>query len=337
VGPGDLQIIMSGLGRPYTAQVLVGTETGDDAGVYQIDAERALVVTADFITPVADEPYRFGAIAAANSLSDVFAMGGRPLTALALCCFPKELEPEVAREILAGGTDKVEEAGAQVIGGHTVRNPELLYGLSVTGVVHPGQILRNVGVRPGDALVLTKPLGTGLIINARRKGLGSDADFAAALESMTRLNRVAAEAALAVGAHAGTDITGFGLVGHALKMALGSKVSLVIDAAALPLLQGAAALARQGVTTGSTKPNRAAGAGHVRFVGEGGPELDQIVHDPQTSGGLLLAVAAERAGELLARLGEGGVTGAAIIGQAVAATDVAIEVRGQLHAVHTHP
>lgn len=334
MGPGDLQVMMKGLGRPCSGEVLVGTETGDDAGVYQIDAERALVVTADFITPVADEPYRFGAIAAANSLSDVFAMGGRPLTALALCCFPKELEPEVAREILAGGTDKAEEAGAQVIGGHTVRNPELLYGLSVTGVVHPGRILRNIGVRPGDALVLTKPLGTGLLINGRRKGLGSDADFTAALDSMARLNRVAAEAALAVNAHAATDITGFGLVGHALKMALGSAVGLVIDAAALPLLGGAAALARQGVTTGSTKPNRAAGAGHVRFAGGESPELDQIVHDPQTSGGLLVAVAAERVGELLARLGEGGVTGAAIIGHAIAlagaANDVAIEVRGQL-------
>lgn len=334
MGPGDLQKMMAGLGRPCSAEVLVGTETGDDAGVYQLDAERALVVTADFITPVADEPYRFGAIAAANSLSDVFAMGGRPLTALALCCFPKELDAEVAREILAGGTAKAEEAGAQVIGGHTVRNPELLYGLSVTGVVHPGRILRNVGVRPGDALVLTKPLGTGLIINGRRKGLGSDADLDAALDSMSRLNRVAAEAALAVDAHAATDVTGFGLVGHALKMALGSKVGLVFDAAALPLLGGAAALARQGVTTGSTKPNRAAGAGHVRFAGGGSPELDQIVHDPQTSGGLLVAVAAERAGELRARLGEGGVTGAAIIGHAVAlagaATDVAIEVRGQL-------
>ena len=334
MGPGDLQMMVNGLGRPCSAEVLVGTETGDDAGVYQLDAERALVVTADFITPVADEPYRFGAIAAANSLSDVFAMGGRPLTALALCCFPKELDAEVAREILTGGAAKAEEAGAQVIGGHTVRNPELLYGLSVTGVVHPGRILRNVGVRAGDALVLTKPLGTGLLINGRRKGLGSEADFNAALDSMARLNRVAAEAALAVSAHAATDVTGFGLVGHALKMALGSKVGLVIDAAALPLLGGAAALARQGVTTGSTKPNRAVGAGHVRFAGGGSVELDQIVHDPQTSGGLLVAVAAEHAGELLTRLGEGGVTGAALIGHAVAldgaATDVAIEVRGQL-------
>jgi selenide,water dikinase len=330
VGPGDLQTIMKGLARPCSAAVLVGTETGDDAGVYQLDAERALVVTADFITPVADDPYLFGAIAAANALSDVFAMGGRPLTALALCCFPKELEAEVAREILAGGAAKAEEAGAQVIGGHTVRNPELLYGLSVTGVVHPARILRNVGVRPGDALVLTKPLGTGLIINGRRKGLGSDADFTAALDSMARLNRVAAEAALAVDAHAATDITGFGLVGHALKMALGSQVGLVIEAAALPLLDGVAALVRQGVTTGSTKPNRAAGAGQVRFTNEGSAELDQIVHDPQTSGGLLVAVAAERAGELLARLGEGGVTRAAIIGHAVAAAEVAIDVRGRL-------
>ena len=177
---------MAALPRPTDSAILVGTETGDDAGVYRLDDERALVVTADFITPVCDDPFRFGEIAAANSISDVFAMGGRPLAAVALCGFPKALETEVASEILAGGQSKALEAGAQVLGGHTVRNEELFYGLSVTGLCHPGRILRNVGARPGDALILTKPLGTGLIVNGRRKGLGLDQDFAAALASMAR-------------------------------------------------------------------------------------------------------------------------------------------------------
>jgi len=310
---------MAVLPRPSDADILVGTETGDDAAVYRLDDERALVVTADFITPVCDDPFRYGEIAAANALSDVFAMGGRPLTAVALCCFPKELELEVASEILAGGQHKTREAGAFVLGGHTVRNDELLYGLAVTGLCHPGRILRNVGARAGDALVLTKALGTGLIINGRRKGLGGDADFEAALASMGRLNRVAAEAALRHGAHAATDVTGFGLGGHALKMALGSGVVLQIDAGALPLLDGAIALAAAGVTTRSTAGNRAAVADHLRVAAPTPPPLlDALLHDPQTSGGLLVALPeAEVAAflEAVAALGPG----AARIGQVLAA------------------
>lgn len=300
MGPGDLQTMMAGLPRPDDAAVLVGTETGDDAAVYRLDDQRAMVVTADFITPVCDDPYRYGAIAAANSLSDVFAMGGRPLVALALCAFPKALEPEVAAEILAGGQAKAREAGAQVLGGHTVRNDELLYGLSVTGLCHPDHILRNVGARPGDALVLTKALGTGLIINGRRKGKGEDAHLEAALLSMARLNLAASEAALRLGAHAATDVTGFGLSGHALKMARGSNAILRIDAGALPLLAGALALAADGVTTGSTRPNREATAAHLRYPGGAAPTLlDQLLHDPQTSGGLLVALPAASADQLL--------------------------------------
>ena len=238
MGPGDLRAIMAGLPRPHDPRVLVGSETSDDAGVFALSDDQAIVCTADFITPVADDPYRVGPVAAANSLSDVYSMGGRPLVALALCAFPKELEPAVAREILRGGLDKVHEAGAAIVGGHTVRNPELLYGLAVTGVVHPGRILRNVGARPGDALVLTKALGTGLLINGRRKGLTTDGELDAALTAMATLNRDAAAAALALGAHACTDITGFGLLGHALEMAEGSGVTVVVDAAALPLLPG---------------------------------------------------------------------------------------------------
>jgi selenide,water dikinase len=321
---------MAGLPRTDNPAVLVGTETSDDAGVYALDDERALVVTADFITPVADAPYRFGQVAAANSLSDVFAMCGRPLTALALCMFPKELEPEVAGEILAGGQSKTAEAGAVIIGGHTVRNGELLYGLSVTGIVHPKKILRNVGARPGDALVLTKGLGTGLIINGRRKGFGSDEELEAALASMELLNASGAQLATEFGAHACTDITGFGLVGHTLEMASGSGVGVVVDAGRLPILPGAIQRARDGVTTGSHKGNRAISAGRLRSEGPLGLEVDQIVHDPQTSGGLLIAVAEERAEALVQALHAAGVSRAARIGSVVEAAEPYLEVRGAL-------
>src|SRR5579883_191394 len=326
--------MMEGLPRPSDPAVLVGVETGDDAAVYRLDGDRALVVTADFITPVCDDPFRFGEVAAANALSDVYAMGGRPLVAVALCSFPKGLPAELARGILAGGLSKAAEAGCAVVGGHTVCNPELFYGLSVTGQVHPERIVRNVGARPGDALILTKPLGTGLIINGRRRDLGSDGDLASALASMATLNRAASEAAVAAGARAMTDVTGFGFVGHALKMATGSGVTFAIDAAALPILDGAEPLARQGVTTGSTGPNRAIGAGRVAVDRASlPPVLDEILHDPQTSGGLLIAVPAERADALLARLRDGAAPRAARIGEALAPArpdEPPLRIRGDL-------
>jgi len=330
VGPGDLHRIMAGLPRFDDPAVLVGTETSDDAGVYRLDDERAIVCTADFITPVTDDAYRFGQVAAANSISDVYAMGGRPLAALALCLFPKALEEETARAILAGGVDKAHEAGAPIVGGHTVRNDELLYGLSVTGVIHPQKILRNIGAKPGDALVLSKPLGTGLIINGRRKGLGSDEELDVALASMASLNRAASELAVRFDAHACTDITGFGLAGHALEMAQGSGVGVVVDAAQLPILPGAIARAREGVTTASTKSNRASAADRLRSDGPLPAELDQIVHDPQTSGGLLIAVRATVADELVAALRAAGATRAARIAEVVEAARPFLEVRGRL-------
>lgn len=331
---------MAGLARPCDPALIVGTETGDDAGVYRLDDERAIVVTADFITPVADDPYMFGQVAAANALSDVFAMGGRPLVAVALCAFPKALDPGVAREILDGGQAKVIEAGAQIAGGHTVRNEELLYGLSVTGIVHPDRVLRNVGARVGDVLVLTKPLGTGLVINGRRKGLTRDADLAAALASMAQLNREAGAAASDLGAHAATDITGFGLLGHALKMARGSGVTLRFDASALPLLDGAVDLARAGVTTGSTRPNRAAASSHLlhdpRRDGQHDPAippvLDQLLYDPQTSGGLLVALPASSVEAFLSRVRAAGAERAARIGEVVAQAGAPLEVVGAIGA-----
>ena len=325
---------MAGLGAAAGPSVIVGTETGDDAGVVRLDDERALVLTADFITPPIDDPRRYGEIAAANSLSDVYAMGGRPIAAVALCAFPKELDLDVAHEILAGGQAKAAEAGAAIVGGHTVRNPELFYGLSVTGLVHPERVVRNVGARPGDALVLTKPLGTGLLINGRRKGLGSDEHLAAAVASMVTLNRLACEAALASGVHAMTDVTGFGLAGHALKMALGASIALRLDAGALPLLDGALALARQGVTTASTRSNRAAVGASLRAASSDDPSaaiaplLDAILHDPQTSGGLLVAVPEAACAAFLRRLADAGVPHAARIGEVVASEIPFIDVRG---------
>jgi selenide,water dikinase len=301
----------------------VGTETGDDAAVYRLSDDEALVATADFITPVADDPRRYGRIAAANALSDVYAMGGRPLVALALCLFPKELTREAAHEILAGGADAAREAGAALCGGHTVRAPELFYGLSVTGRVHPQRIWRNVGARPGDALLLTKPLGTGLVINGLRKGVLSLADALPILDEMARLNRVAAEVLGALGGdvHAATDVTGFGLSGHALKMAEGSGVALRLEAARLPRYPGVEALVAAGVTTAATRANRAEAGGRV--VVDGGDALaahplwDQLLHDPQTSGGLLVAVAAASAERALAALADSGIGAACQIGEAL--------------------
>jgi selenide,water dikinase len=310
---------MERLQQPASAELLVGTETSDDAGVYRLDDRTALVVTADFITPTSDDARLYGQIAAANSLGDVYAMGGRPLTALALCMFPKALEPDVAREILAGGQDKVIEAGAVVAGGHTVRGEELFYGLSVTGVVDPARITRNVGARPGDALVLTKPLGSGLIINGMRKDAISEAEARPTLEILARLNRVACETATAMlpRVHAMTDVTGFGLVGHALGMLGGGGVSLHVDLPSLPLYARARDMHAAGVTTGSTKPNRAHGAGRVRaaFDHPAWPFWDALVHDPQTSGGLLIAVDGDAGDELVARLHAAGVEHAARIGE----------------------
>jgi selenide,water dikinase len=318
---------MEQLQQPGDAALLVGTETSDDAGVYRLNDRQAIVVTADFITPPCDDARLYGAIAAANSLSDVYAMGGRPLTALALCMLPKALEPDAARQILAGGQAKANEAGAFIVGGHTVRGEELLYGLSVTGVVDPARIVRNVGARAGDALVLTKPLGSGLVINGMRKGAIDEAAARPTLEVLARLNRAASEVATAMlpRVHAMTDVTGFGLVGHALGMAAG--VSLHVDLPSLPLYPRVRDMVAAGVTTGSTKPNREFGASRVR--GTLDKFWDELVHDPQTSGGLLIAVEGGAADELVARLREAGVVETARIGEVRAADQPFLELRGE--------
>jgi selenide,water dikinase len=282
--------------------VLVGPETADDAGVYLLDG-RALVATADFITPVCDDPRRFGRVAAANSISDVYAMGGRPLFALNLCCFPEDGIPEgVLASILAGAAEALAEAGAALLGGHSVRDPELKFGLAVVGEADPARLLANAGARPGQRLLLTKPLGTGVLINAFKFDKLDEAGLEPALREMERLNAEAARLALAHGVTAATDITGFGLAGHALGMARASGVGLRVAFDRLPVHDEFYRLVRAGVTTGCTAANRE-NAGAL-FADRAGLDnvRGEILFDPQTSGGLLLAAPAESAPALLEAL-----------------------------------
>lgn len=280
-------------------RVLVGPETSDDAGVYLLDGGRALVATVDFIPPVCDEPHRFGRVAAANALSDVWAMGGRPLFALNLCCFPEQVPPEVRAEILAGGADALVEADAALLGGHSVSDPELKFGLAVVGEVERERLLSNDRARPGDRLLLTKPLGTGVMINAFKFDKLDADGLEPALVEMERLNRVAAQLAGEHGARAATDVTGFGLVGHALNLARGSSVGLEVRYDALPVHDAFHRLAKRGVSTGCTDANREAAAPFFSDRRGLSATENELLFDPQTSGGLLLSVPEESAGALL--------------------------------------
>ena len=290
----------------------MGPETSDDAGVYLHRGE-GLIATADFITPVCDDPERFGWIAAANSLSDIYAMGGTPLFALNLCCFPVDDVPkEVLAAILTGGAKALREAGAALLGGHSVRDAELKFGLAVIGRADPDRLLTNAGARPGQRLILTKPLGTGVLINAYKKDRLDAAGLEPALVQMERLNARAAAAALAHGATAATDITGFGLAGHALEIARASGVGLTIEHGALPVFEAFHRLAAQGVSTGSTAANRRHAEANLRLrPGLGDTEIE-LLHDPQTSGGLLIAVDEAAAAALLADLVGAGHTAAQV-------------------------
>jgi selenide,water dikinase len=295
---------------------LVGFDTADDAGVYRLDAERAIVSTADFITPVVDDARTFGRIAAANSISDVYAMGGVPMMALNLLGYPPAGVPsEVLGEILAGSGETCTEAGCAVAGGHTVRDDEVKFGLSVTGTVHPDRILRNSTAQPGDVLVVTKPLGTGALVAASKKGRLSDDQFQALVTCMTTLNKPGVWLWEA-GAHAATDVTGFGLSGHGLEMAKGSGVCLTIAAHTLPLLPEAVELCGEGFTCGGTKSNAAYTGGDIRYTAELTPDMRGLLNDPQTSGGLLFAIPADRLDEALERLSTEGALAAAVVGEA---------------------
>jgi selenide,water dikinase len=298
MGPAALAQVLRPLSQLVHPDLLVGLQTSDDAAVFRLSAEQALVQTVDFFTPIVDDAYEYGAIAAANSLSDVYAMGGRPILCLAIGAFPDDLPPEMIGEIFRGAADKVAEAGAVIAGGHTVTDKEPKYGLAVTGLVHPDHIWRKGGARPGDRLYLTKPIGTGVVTTALKRDLADPADVAAAVASMLALNRRAAEAAAqAGGVHACTDITGFGLLGHAAEMAARSPAGLVIRAAAVPLLPGARRYAEAGALAGGLWRNRDhfLGEGMVRLAGGIDETTAALLWDPQTSGGLLFAIAPERA------------------------------------------
>ncbi len=277
--------MLPGVPRLQDSNLLVGFETSDDAGVYKLTPECALVQTADFFTPIVDDPATFGAIAAANALSDVYAMGGTPLTALSILCYPGDGDLEDLEAILRGGGEKLIEAGCVLAGGHSVKDDEIKFGYAITGTVHPDRVWTNAGARPGDWLVLTKPLGTGVITTALKRGIAAGEHVEAAIQSMLRLNRCDLQP------HGATDVTGFGLIGHAREMALASKVTLEIDTAAVPLLPGVLRYAAEGAQPGGLKSNREFAGDCVRVRGVIPAELEALLYDPQTSGGLLLALA----------------------------------------------
>ena len=296
--------------------LLVGLKTGDDAGVYRIAPDLALVNTVDFFPPIVDDPYDFGRIAAANALSDIYAMGARPLTAMNLVAFPKEgIAIEVLHEILRGGSDKLAEAGVALVGGHTVTDPEPKYGLAVTGLVDPARMVTNAGARPGDSLVLTKPIGVGIITTALKQGVADARAVETAVESMARLNRRAAELMVEEGVHACTDITGYGLLGHALEMASASGVALRIAHLHVPHFAVALELRALGVAPGGLAANRRAFNGKVRFGDAVSSAWCDLLFDPQTSGGLLVALPEAGAGRLFGRLATEGFGDAAVIGR----------------------
>jgi selenide, water dikinase len=322
-----LDTVLGKLARQHDPHVLVGFETADDAGVYQLSDDVALVQTVDFFTPIVDDPFTFGQIAAVNSLSDVYAMGGRPLSSLAMVCFPESGDTEVLERILAGGLSKMVEARCTVIGGHSVRDPEIKFGYSVTGSVHPDNVWKNSTARAGDVLVLTKPLGTGVISTAIKRNQAQPAWIDGAVASMTTLNKRAVEVIHQGGfiVHAATDVTGFGLIGHVREMALGAKVSVRIIAQQVPALPGAQQCIRAGFVPGGLKANREFAECVVRYSGDVEQETRTLLYDPQTAGGLLLSVPSESAHGLITALELAGVP-AMRIGEVIPKSDSLIEV-----------
>jgi len=344
--------VLGKLARQQDPNVLVGFDHADDAGVYLLTPETALVQTVDFFTPIVDDPYTFGQIAATNALSDVYAMGGKPLTALALVCFPDKGDLEILERILAGGLSKMIEAGCTVVGGHSIRDDETKFGYSVTGVIHPQRVLANQGAQPGDKLLFTKALGTGVISTAIKKGVARQEWIDAAVKSMTTLNKTAAEvithARVGTGVppvqaerssagqpgatvpawsvHALTDVTGFGLIGHAREMALASNVSLVFESANIPVLEGALDCIRAGYIPGGLKANRDFAECRVGYDPSVPADIRTLLFDPQTAGGLLIAVAAEDAGTLTRALQDAGVA-AVEIGEVLHPTKPLIAIR----------
>ena len=306
--------------------LLVGVDTADDAAVYKLNDRTALVQTVDFFPPVVDDAFSFGAIAAANAFSDVYAMGGRPLLALNIVGFPVDLPKEILGRILQGGGAKAKEAGVLVIGGHTVDDAEPKYGMAVTGTVEPGKQITNAGAKPGDALVLTKPIGTGIITTAGKREQVSADVLDNAVAVMSALNQAASEAMVEVGVHACVDVTGFGLIGHLLGMLRASNASAEVSFADVPLLEGAERLAAEGLAPGGTQRNRSAAETSVEWVAELQEHEKLLMCDAQTSGGLLIAVSENRKETLLAELQRRGVTSTAVVGRITDETPSTVRV-----------
>lgn len=313
-----MQGLLSSLPTQPDPNLLVGFETSDDAGVYRLSDHQALVTTADFITPPCDDPRLFGQIAAANALSDVYAMGGRPLTCLNLLAFPADKLPDdILHGIIAGAAEKILEAGAVLAGGHSIEDEEPKFGLSVTGLVHPDKIWRNNTAQVGDALILTKPLGSGVLLNANLKGWVSAVAMDECYRQLATLNRVAAEVFQGFSVHAATDITGFGLAGHALEMAQGAKQTFELQTDRLPWLEEAANMYERGMSTGVNKANRLLVQGDTEFPAHWEGRLQELLIDPQTSGGLLVALPANEAEAALNALQDAGVRDATLVGEVV--------------------
>ena len=326
VPASELARALRGLPAPTDPNVLVGIATSDDAGVYRLTDDLAIVQTVDFFTPIVDDPYDFGRIAAANAISDVYAMGGVPVSALNIAAFPVEtLGTEILARILEGGAHVAAAAGVSILGGHTIKSDEPKYGMAVTGTIHPRRIVTNAGARLGDLLLLSKTVGTGILTTARKRDLIDDAGLAPAIDSMTRLNDRASVAMLAHGVHAATDITGFGLVGHGGEMARASGVALAFDARSVPVFDGVLELIARDVVPGGTRTNLADHAAFVEYADDVGEAHRVLLSDAQTSGGLLMALAPDDAHRALAALADLGT--AAIVGEVVAGPAGTVFVR----------
>ncbi len=318
LSPGKLEEALQGLPQAADSRVLVDIRTHDDAGIFLLDPQTALIQTTDFFPPVCSDPFEFGQIAAANALSDVFAMGGEVLTALNIVLFPSSRIPlDVLREILRGGAEKVHEAGGVILGGHTIDDYPPKYGLAVTGTVHPERIITNAGARPGDRLILAKPIGTGIITAGHRIGEAGEAALRAALDGMKQLNRAGALLMQEFGVRCATDVTGFGLLGHALRLAQASRVTLRFQAIEVPILPEAYDLAEMGCLPGAAFRNQEFVEPHCRFRPGFDYSLRMLLLDAQTSGGLLLCAGEDKAGQILERLREAGYGRAALVGEAL--------------------
>lgn len=326
--PESLTQVLRGLPQMNDPRLLVGSATADDAGVFQIDDERALVQTLDFFTPIVDDPFLFGKIAAANSLSDVYAMGGRPITAMAIAGMPPELDNDIIHEIFRGGAEKAKEAGCVLIGGHTIKNPEPIYGLSVTGMVHPERYMANTHAQPGEVIVLSKPLGTGISSTAIKRGSASQSLIEASIESMTTLNFAGADLAEKGLSRAGTDITGFGLLGHLMELCEGSGVTAEIDHSTFPVLhEDILPMITDGLVPGGTKKNLTSVADRVHFADAVSQEHQLLLADAQTSGGILFTVKEEHLSDAITVLKEHNSLASAIIGRTTEPQEKAIIVQ----------